>query len=102
MKLRFLTSVLLASSLAACASSQIPPVTTYVAVTIPDILLLPCTVTPPMAPSVYMSASEFGKKALLAKYSQSLLTDLSLCNKNLDLIKEYQTEQRHVIEGVKP
>lgn len=60
---------------------------------IPNELLIPCTVSKPIAISDYMDMTLVSRNIYLTKYVNDLLTDIGLCTKRIEDIQEWQNKQ---------
>jgi hypothetical protein len=87
----------LVATLAGCASAPAKPqiitqVKTVVIAT-PQPLLKPCPISAPPDQSTYMQSDMSGRENLLTNYIVSLLSDLKICNQQIESISKFQQKQ---------
>ena len=64
--------------------------------TIPSTLTLACNVTTPPDIISYVKSTNQVKEDTLTKYTNSLLNDLNVCNKQLNSIKDWDIQQSKI------
>lgn len=79
-----------------CAQTPIIKTVTqieYKTVTIPPVLLLPCSVAAPPSQEDYLKANFSEREEYLTNYTVELLGNLKVCNSQISNIKAIQDEQ---------
>ena len=102
LKMKYFLSFILVFILSACG--HLTPVETVVTKTevihtsIPNSLLKDCSVTKPPSKVSYLAMDYAGKEDALSNYIINLLKDLKLCNTQLSEIRNYQIEQKEILQ----
>jgi hypothetical protein len=85
-----------------CASAPQAPLTVTVVKTVvvatPAPLLRPCPISSPPSEQAYMAEDLPGRENLLSNYVISLLSNLKVCNHQIESISKFQTQQQQLYQ----